>query len=61
MSSITSFVRPYGFTARNGADSSMGSRSGSPYTVHDDENTSACTPWAPMRSSSVMVDPRFVR
>jgi hypothetical protein len=39
ISSIISLVRPYGFVARSGMSSVMGSLSGCPYTVADDEKT----------------------
>ncbi len=47
-----SFVRPYGLVTCRVACSSTGMRSGSPYTVHDDENTRRRTPAASIARSS---------
>ena len=44
ISSINSFVRPYGFVAEILDDSVKGTSSGTPYTVADDEKTSAFGP-----------------
>ncbi len=38
-----SLVRPYGLVAPRGVPSVMGTGSGSPYTVHDDEKTRSRT------------------
>ena len=48
-----------GFVALRRADSSTGTRSGSPYTVHDDENTMSWTPAACMARSSEAVPATF--
>lgn len=55
MSSIISFERPYGFVVLSGKDSSIGVRSGIPYTVTDELKTMRFTSNACMTSRSKVV------
>ena len=52
---MCSLVRPYGLDAPRGLSSVIGTVSGWPYTVHDDENTRSRTSWRSIASSSCMV------
>jgi hypothetical protein len=57
---MNDFVRPYGLIGRTGASSSIGTASGAPYTVADDENTMRCTSCAFITRNSVLVPPTLL-
>ena len=49
--STASFVSPYGLTGLCGWSSAIGTRCGSPYVAHVDENTTSRTPASSIASS----------
>ncbi len=52
---MKSLERPYGLVADSGKSSVIGTVAGSPYTVADDENTTAFTPASAISSNSAML------